>query len=94
MPCSATSIRPRRSPRCRSGSDYPVSARGCAWPPDYGGRGPLILGGLLWSWLGHLPGDLRFGAGSMRVYIPLGSSVLVSVHSSLCFAIVSRFMRH
>jgi len=29
--------------------------------------------------LGHLPGDLRLGRGSTRVYIPLATSLLISI---------------
>ena len=29
--------------------------------------------------LGRLPGDLRFGRGSTRIYIPLATSLLVSL---------------
>lgn len=53
----------------------------------------LVIGGLIWPWLGHLPGDLRFGEGPSRLYIPLGSSLLVSVLLSLLFTIVSWFLR-
>lgn len=52
----------------------------------------LIITGLIWPWLGHLPGDLRFGEGSTRLYIPLGSSLLVSVLLSLLFMIVAWFL--
>lgn len=39
--------------------------------------GVLVVGGRLG--LGRLPGDLRFGSGGTRVYVPLASSLLVSV---------------
>lgn len=39
--------------------------------------GVLVVGGRLG--LGRLPGDLRFGSGGTRVYVPLGTSLLVSV---------------
>jgi Protein of unknown function (DUF2905) len=48
----------------------------------------LVLLGLLFPLLGHLPGDLRFGRGAVRVYLPLGSSVLVSVLLSLVLSVV------
>ena len=31
------------------------------------------------SWFGHLPGDFTFERGSMRVFIPITSMLLVSV---------------
>jgi hypothetical protein len=48
----------------------------------------LVLLGLLFPLLGHLPGDLRFGRGAVRVFLPLGSSVLVSVLLSLVLSVV------
>jgi hypothetical protein len=37
------------------------------------------------SWLGRLPGDFRFGGDNWKVYIPLGTSLLLSVVLSLIF---------
>jgi Protein of unknown function (DUF2905) len=41
------------------------------------------IGLLAWSaamtWFGRQSGDLRFGRGNVRVYIPITSMVLVSV---------------
>ncbi|HUA76618.1 MAG TPA: DUF2905 family protein [Acetobacteraceae bacterium] len=53
----------------------------------------LVLLGLLFPLLGHLPGDLRFGRGSVRVYLPLGSCILVSVLLSLVLSAVMWFWR-
>ena len=43
----------------------------------------LVIGLLAWSaamtWFGRQPGDLRFGGGNVRVYVPITSMVLVSV---------------
>lgn len=61
------------------------------------GRALLVLGAALflvgavltWGpripWLGRLPGDFRFGGPSWKVYIPLGTSVLLSLVLSLLF---------
>lgn len=42
-----------------------------------------IIGVLVWSgtlsWFGRLPGDMRIERGSMRVYFPLASMLVVSV---------------
>jgi hypothetical protein len=48
----------------------------------------LILLGSVWLigeqfGLGRLPGDLKFEYGSFRVYIPLATSVILSVVLSL-----------
>ena len=47
------------------------------------GLGVAALGALLWlagrfGWRG-LPGDLRFGSDNVRFYVPLGTSILLSV---------------
>jgi hypothetical protein len=61
------------------------------------GRFLLVLGAALflvgavltWGpripWLGRLPGDLRFGGANWKVYIPLGTSLLLSLVLSLLF---------
>jgi len=43
--------------------------------------------------LGHLPGDIRFERGNLRVFIPLGSSLLVSLLLTLVVNIVQRLIR-
>lgn len=48
----------------------------------------LVVAGLLWPWLsrlglGRLPGDLVFGGENVRLYIPITTSILVSVVLSL-----------
>ena len=53
--------------------------------------GLLVLTGAL-GWFGNLPGDLRYGRddGSVRVYIPLASMLVVSVVLSVLLALVRR----
>lgn len=48
----------------------------------------ILIAGLLWPWLsrlplGQLPGDLVFGSGNTRIYIPLTTMLLISVVVSL-----------
>jgi hypothetical protein len=55
-----------------------------------GGGIVLILAGLAWPWLspiplGRLPGDFHFHRGNFDFYLPLGSSVLISILLSLLF---------
>ena len=50
--------------------------------------GVLLLGGRLG--LGRLPGDLRFGSGSARVYVPLATSLLISVVATELLNLVLR----
>lgn len=40
--------------------------------------------------LGRLPGDLRFEWGSVRVYIPLATSLLLSVVLTLLLTLIAR----
>jgi hypothetical protein len=61
----------------------------------------LILAGLLWAafpraveWFGNLPGDIDVRRGNSRIFIPLGSMLLVSVVLTLLvnlLAWLSRF---
>ena len=41
--------------------------------------------------LGRLPGDISYRGKNMRVYFPLGTSILLSVLLSLAFYLISRF---
>lgn len=55
----------------------------------------LILVGLLWLLgerlgLGRLPGDIVVDRGNFKIYIPLASSLLVSVILSLAFWLFGR----
>ncbi len=40
--------------------------------------------------LGRLPGDVSFGNGNVRFYLPLGMSLLISVLLTLLFAVFQR----
>ncbi|MCR4404747.1 MAG: DUF2905 family protein [Candidatus Acetothermia bacterium] len=67
----------------------------------------LILGGLALiaglflllyprglAWLGRLPGDFQIPIGQRgRVYIPLGTSLLLSLLLSLLFTLLARLLR-
>jgi hypothetical protein len=53
----------------------------------------LILLGLVFPLLGHLPGDLRFQRGAVRFYMPLGSCLLISVLFSVLLTAVMWFWR-
>jgi len=55
----------------------------------------LILAGLLWPWLqriglGRLPGDIAIERESFRIYIPIGTSILVSVAITLILWLTRR----
>lgn len=55
----------------------------------------LIAIGLLWPFLqkvgfGRLPGDLTFGGEDFRVYIPITTSILISVALTLLLWLLNR----
>jgi hypothetical protein len=64
------------------------------WGPALAAFGLLVVGvGLLaWSgglsWLGRLPGDLRFGDEKVRVYVPITSMLLISLLASVVLSVV------
>jgi hypothetical protein len=43
----------------------------------------LIVGGIFLllgkAGIGSMPGDMRFGKGNVRVYFPLGTSIVISI---------------
>jgi len=54
-----------------------------------------LVGGLLaWGpkvpWLGKLPGDFTFGGNGWRLYVPLGTSLAVSLLLSVVLWLVRR----
>ena len=53
--------------------------------------GLLIYSGAL-SWFGHLPGDIRYESGRVRVYVPIVSMLLVSIALTLLFNLLLRFL--
>jgi hypothetical protein len=55
----------------------------------------LIVAGLLWPWLtklglGRLPGDIVIERDSFRAYIPLTTSIVISVVLSLILWLLNR----
>jgi hypothetical protein len=57
----------------------------------------VLLGLVLWigklpglGFLGRLPGDLRIGGKNFVIYIPLATSILLSVLLTLLLAIIGR----
>lgn len=55
----------------------------------------LIVVGLLWPLvqkmgLGRLPGDLAFGSENFRVYIPITTSILISIALTLILWLFNR----
>ena len=59
----------------------------------------LLLGGILLlagslsgkvTWLGRLPGDIHVQRGGWSIYLPLGTSVLISIILTLILAVFGR----
>jgi|HigsolmetaAR202D_1030399.scaffolds.fasta_scaffold11184_2 Protein of unknown function (DUF2905). len=55
----------------------------------------LIAVGLLWPFiqklgLGRLPGDLAFGGENFRVYIPITTSILISLALTFILWLINR----
>jgi hypothetical protein len=55
----------------------------------------LVVAGLLWPvlqklGLGRLPGDVVIERGNFRLYLPLGTSILISVVLSLLLWLLHR----
>jgi len=58
----------------------------------------LIAGVLLLLWphiplLGHLPGDLSFSKGNTRVFIPIATSIVISLILTVVINVVLRLFR-
>ncbi|MGQ9478338.1 MAG: DUF2905 family protein [Candidatus Bipolaricaulia bacterium] len=46
------------------------------------------------AWLGHLPGDFQFQFGQRgRLYLPLGTCLVLSLLLSLIFTLIARLLR-
>jgi len=52
--------------------------------------GLVVMRGWL-GWFGHLPGDIRIERPNLRVYIPIGSMLLVSILLSALSYVLRRF---
>ena len=58
--------------------------------------GVLLLAGTLsgrLSWLGRLPGDFHIQRGNWSVYVPLATSLLISLILTLVFSALSLYSR-
>lgn len=60
-----------------------------------GGVFVILIGLLIYSgglgWFGRLPGDIRYESGSVRVYVPIVSMLLISLALTLIFNLLRRF---
>ncbi len=53
----------------------------------------FYFGGRLPFRLGRLPGDIAYKSGNTTVYIPIATSILLSVGLSLIFWLIARLRR-
>lgn len=53
----------------------------------------LVLGPRLPVFIGRLPGDISWSRGNVRVYLPLGTSVLLSLILTIVYSLVSWLRR-
>ncbi|MCM3742215.1 DUF2905 domain-containing protein [Oceanobacillus luteolus] len=51
----------------------------------------FIIIGLLWRFIGKLPGDIQFKTGNVTVYFPIVTSIVVSIILTIVFYFISRF---
>lgn len=51
----------------------------------------LIILGLLWRFIGKLPGDIQFKTGNVTIYFPIVTSILVSIILTLVFYFIGKF---
>ncbi|KJL04828.1 MULTISPECIES: DUF2905 domain-containing protein [Priestia] len=53
--------------------------------------GILVVIGLVWQFVGKLPGDIFIKKGNTTFYFPIVTCILVSVVLSLIFYVIGRF---
>lgn len=53
----------------------------------------FLVIGLLWQFVGRLPGDIVIKKGNTTFFFPIVTSIVVSIMLSLLFALFGRFFR-
>jgi len=53
----------------------------------------LLVGGRLFPWLGHLPGDIRYEGENTRVFIPITTMILISIIGTIVLNVLIRLFR-
>src|SRR5438128_11752610 len=83
----------------RRRSDYAISCRMDDWSAF--GKLLIVLGGAVCllgvllvaigkGWVPHLPGDLTFRLGSVRVFFPLATSIVLSIIITVVLNLIAR----
>ena len=61
------------------------------------GLAVVVVGALVWagafSWFGRLPGDIRYEGRNTHVFVPITSSILISVVLTVVVNVVARLLR-
>lgn len=58
----------------------------------------VVIGGLVWllgdklSWLGHLPGDIRYEGENVNFYFPITTMLLLSLLLSFVLSLITRLL--
>jgi hypothetical protein len=63
-----------------------------------GGGALLMIAGIIYyffgdklSWIGRLPGDIRYESGNTKIYFPLTTMILISVLINVIIWLVKKF---
>ncbi|MFZ3588301.1 DUF2905 domain-containing protein [Bacillus sp. DJP31] len=51
----------------------------------------LFLVGIIWQFIGRIPGDFVFKKGNITFYFPIVTSIVISVLLSIVFYFLGRF---
>ncbi|RIU93659.1 DUF2905 domain-containing protein [Oceanobacillus picturae] len=51
----------------------------------------MVLIGIIWTFIGKLPGDFSFKKGNVTLHFPIMTSIIVSIILSLVFFILGKF---
>ncbi|WP_337018951.1 DUF2905 domain-containing protein [Oceanobacillus massiliensis] len=51
----------------------------------------FVIIGLIWTFIGKLPGDITVKKGNFMVYFPIMTSIVISIVLSLLFFILGKF---
>ncbi|QOR68987.1 DUF2905 domain-containing protein [Cytobacillus suaedae] len=51
----------------------------------------LLIIGMIWQFIGKLPGDIVIKKGNTTFYFPIVTSIVVSIVLSIIFYVIGRF---
>ncbi len=51
----------------------------------------LLIIGMIWQFIGKLPGDIVIKKGNTTLYFPIVTSIIVSIVLSVIFYVIGRF---